>query len=315
MPKRNRATETTRESELPTTLRSSRIKGSILARKSHLGSYGLEGQGNCLAPAFNDGDIAICSSTQRPTTGELGIFFRYAEQPLIKWLVSEPPPPDAIHEGRSCKAVTVVEMTSPPERLGYPAEKIEAVHRVVDRIPKGVQLPDSNDQNLIRSIPSGGIAKGPARALGLKVFEIAPRGCYAICVRAAHFDPLLCKGEYAVVRPGFRKLRNKMFAILEWRSNRRSRSLVQLRRGSQKGFSAWNELVWTITFETEPIGLLMPDGTISISSTLPMGDYIGEAHLRECLVGEVIGVMERTPHLSSQQKIERKFPRNNGRRN
>lgn len=123
------------------------LHGMVLKTLPEL--YGLQVAGDCLHPEVPDGSVVHVSTTENPRPGDFVVIYRWARfvqpgewQVLVKRLVLDirNPASEVRLPGPHSLGV-LCEMLNPPTRLVYPAEQVEAVHKVVSVILPADRLP------------------------------------------------------------------------------------------------------------------------------------------------------------------------------
>lgn len=111
--------------------------------------YGLNLVGDCLHPEIADGSVLHASTTEPPMPGDFVLVYRWAQfveagqwQVACKRLVLDLRNPRSELRLPGPHPLGVLcEMLNPPTRLVYPAEQVEAVHKIVAVIPPADRKP------------------------------------------------------------------------------------------------------------------------------------------------------------------------------
>lgn len=100
-------------------------------------TYALACSGDCCEPEYSDGDTLVCDPDATCGRGDfVAVWWRDgSHQPQIKRLVLALPPRDCWHLVGDAAFMLVVEQLNPPKQLWAPLRKVEAVHKVIYRIP------------------------------------------------------------------------------------------------------------------------------------------------------------------------------------
>lgn len=100
-------------------------------------AYAMNTEGNCLEPEYYAGDTVICDPDQPPSAGDfVAVWWKGGErQPQIKRLVFGLPEQRLWDMRGDGQFMLTVEQLNPPKDLWAPLCKVEAVHKVIHRIP------------------------------------------------------------------------------------------------------------------------------------------------------------------------------------
>ena len=100
-------------------------------------TYALTAEGVCLQPAYNPGDIVVCDPDQMPEPGDfVAIWWKGGlEQPSIKRLTMGLPKREWWNVKGDFDFILAVEQINPFKALSAPLSKVDAVHKVIHRIP------------------------------------------------------------------------------------------------------------------------------------------------------------------------------------
>ncbi len=104
--------------------------------------YGMQVDGDCLAPSIPHGAVAVVSKIEPPKAGDfVCLWFRPEfvkpgqHQTIIKRMVMAPPPfvksfPHNEHPDSEVKALVIVEMFNPRQQLHICCDQLLAIHKV-----------------------------------------------------------------------------------------------------------------------------------------------------------------------------------------
>lgn len=100
-------------------------------------AYAVQIEGDCLVPSYRPNDLAICDPDQTPEPGDfVAVWWRDGKrQPVIKRLMMGLPDRKYWHIGGEAEFVLMLEQLNPQKCYSAKFSQVDAVHKVIHRIP------------------------------------------------------------------------------------------------------------------------------------------------------------------------------------